>query len=84
MSTIYEEAYLHLYLSAPLSWALFDGFICMMQKVNFGYSIKNISTPSEKNILITINEKSRNGNRKNEMESNTFEQQRQHRQQHRR
>ena len=95
LSTIYEEVYLHLYVSAPLSWALFDGFICMMEKVNFGYSIKNIPIPSErtsryppkehpdtlrKNILITINGKSRNGNRKNEMESNTFQQQRKYRQ----
>ena len=33
----------------------------------------------QKNILITTNEKSRNVNHKNEMESNTFQQQQQYR-----
>ena len=64
----------------------------MMEKVNFGYSIKNNLILSErtarylpkeqpdtvrKNTLITINGKSPNGNHKNEMESNTSQQQRQ-------
>ena len=49
----------------------FYGFICMMEKVNFGYSIKNIP------ILITINGKSWYGNHMNEIESNTFQQQQQ-------
>ena len=67
----------------------------MMEKVNFRYSIKNIPIPSERtsrylpkehpdtfrnNIFVTINQKSQDGNRRNEIDSNTFQQQRQYRQ----
>ena len=82
-----ESVQIRSYLLSTISWALFYGFICMMEKVNFGYSIKNIpNLPKEhpdtfrNNILITVNEKSQDGNRKNEMDSNTFQQQRQYRQ----
>ena len=46
-----------MYLSAPLSWALFYRFICMTEKVNFGYSTKNIPIPSEKTYLLQLMEK---------------------------
>ena len=57
MSTGYEEIYTHLYLSAPLSWALFYRFVCMMEKVNFGYTIKNIPIPLERTYLLQLMEK---------------------------
>ena len=69
------------------TYLLIDRFIFMMKKVNSEYSIKNIPIASErisrylpkeypdtfrKNILITVNGKSRNGNRKNEMKAIHF------------
>ena len=37
-----ESVQIRSYLLSTISWALFYGFICMMEKVNSGYSIKNI------------------------------------------
>ena len=39
------------------SWALLYGFIYMMQKVNFGYSINNIPIPSKRTCLLQLMEK---------------------------
>ena len=46
-----------------------------MKKVNLGYSIKNIPIPTRKNYLLQLLEKNWNGNKKNEVESNTIQQQ---------
>ena len=45
------------YSVCVLSWALFDGFICMMEKVNFGSYIKNIPIPSKRTYLLQLMEK---------------------------
>ena len=46
-----------------------------MEKVNLGYSVKNIPIPSRKGYLILLLEKNRNVDQKNEVESNTFHRQ---------
>ena len=46
-----------MYLSASLRWALFYGFIHMMEKVSMGYSIMNIPIPSERTYFVQPMEK---------------------------
>ena len=48
-----------MYLSAPLNWAVFYGLICMMEKVNLGYPIKNIPIPSDRTYLLQLMEKAK-------------------------
>ena len=45
-----------------------------MEKVNLGYSIKNTDT-NVKKLFVTAHGKNRNGDKKSEVESNTFRQQ---------
>ena len=45
-----------------------------MEKVNLGYSIKNTNT-NTKMLFVAAHGKNRNGDKKNEIESNTIQQQ---------
>ena len=46
-----------------------------MERVNLGYSIKNIPIPTQKSYLLQLMVKNRNGDKKNEVERNRIQQQ---------
>ena len=46
-----------------------------MEKVNLGYSIKKHTNTNTKKLFVTTHGKNRNGDKKNEVESNTVQQQ---------